>query len=117
MPDPKAQEIINDNAKQFIGMAELFEMFAANSYNEWAGMKYKKVKEGQPGHTSKKKFEEYRRYVYMQYRLSLHRAGLCKAAAQALKDGDDMDFERFEPDSPMKAAGKVVLGTFKNLIP
>ena len=114
MPDPKAQEN-KDNALHFKMMGELFKVFADNSHQEWREMKYVRAKPGRPGHESKKKFDEYRRYVYEQHKLSLHRAKLCDAAATALLEGVDIEPEK--PDSGVKRAGKVILGNFKNLIP
>jgi len=105
------------NAQHFNMIAELLQTFAGESYKEWSQMKYVKAREGRPGHESKKKFDEYRMFVYSQYKLRTTQAGLCRAVVKSLTTGGDMDFEEFAPDSPAKAAGKIILGSFKNLIP
>ena len=101
----------------FKGMAEFFELMAQNQYKEWSDMKYKRKVNGGPGHKSKKDFDNYKRFVYQCYKLSLHRVELLKAVAKELESGEMQDFEKVEAEGAIKRTSRIITGNFKNLIP
>ncbi len=107
----------SESAKHFEMMAEYWNLVAQQAHSEWKTMKFVKKKNGGPGHRSKSEFDEYRRFVYQNHKLFLHRAGLCKAVQTSLLTAGDFDFSEFEPESSLKRAGKIILGNFKRLKP
>ena len=108
---------VNATAAHFRGMAEYWNLVAANTYNEWAGMKYVKPKSGN-GHKSKNDFLDYKRMVYDRHKHFRLRANLCDAVAKMLRDEDEsIDLKNIKEEGAIKNAGKIILGNFKNLIP
>lgn len=107
----------NAAASHFKGMAEYWNLVAANTYNEWAGMKYVKPKDGR-GHKSKNAFLDYKRMVYDRHKHFRLRADLCEAVAKMLTDGDEsIDLNDIKADGAIKSAGKIIMGNFNRLKP
>lgn len=100
----------------FRGMAEFFELMAANQYKEWAEMRYKKATKTESGHTSKKKFEAQRRFVWQSYKLSAHRIKLLRAVQKELETGEKQDLEE-EPEGSVDRVSKLITTGFKSLMP
>lgn len=98
-------------------MAEFWEIVADGQRKEWEDAKFIKQVNGGPGHRSKAEFEKHRMFVYQSYKLSLHRAALCRLAADEIETGEVQDYENAEPDGALKRSGQIILGTFKNLLP
>lgn len=98
-------------------MAEFWQAVAEAQYNEWGKLKFIKQVNGGPGHRSKAEFEKHKMFVYQNHKLSLHRAALCRLAADEIDTGEVQDYENAEPDSALKRSGKIILGSFKNLLP
>jgi hypothetical protein len=110
------QEEIQAAAAEFKGMAEYWNLVAANTYNEWAAMKYRKNKNGYDGgHKSKKDFDDYKRMVYSRHKHFRRRANLCTAVEKMLLE--EKDFEPEKSESPLANAGKIIVENFKLLKP
>lgn len=101
-------------AREFVNMAEYWDLRAAQTHNEWAAMKFQKKTKDGPGHTSKNKFDEYRRRVYGYHKYFRYRADICRGVAKHLETGEAVDLvKEAKPESAIKKAGKIITGNFR----
>jgi len=93
MSNDTKPEYRDQYAKRFYGMSMFWEESAAETRREFQNMKFKKKNPNDPnsgGHTSKKKFDEYRRMVFGYSKMYESNAQLCLAVANALENNEEL---------------------------